>query len=205
MPAQATGLAALLQKMMPGLSAGADKMFMPGGVMGAAAPQQQMAQPMTGPQDPGAAQPPGGGMAQGLSGLTANPAFQMGMGILQGNQFGDPFGGAMRGLQGANQAAIAASDREREEQLRAAMADYFKSRTTGQNGEATTADPNSPAMQAADYGTAVGDMANQQRTDMLMQQQNELDPMLRMLMESGQPGATNPYGGINPYMLSMLS
>ena len=210
MPAQATGLAALLQKMMPGLSAGADKLFMPGGALGAAAPQQQMPQPMTGPDamagaaGQGAAGAAGGGIGQGLASLTQNPAFTMGMGILQGNQRGDPFGGAMQGLQGANLAAIQASDREREEQLRQAMSEYFKSRT-GAAGEATTADADSPEMQAANYGTAVGDLANQQRTNMLLQQQGELDPMLRMMMESGMPGASNGYGGINPYLLSMMS
>ena len=219
MPAQASGLAALLQKMMPGLSAGADKLFMPGGALGAAQPpgvpgQTPPIAPMTGPAGAGAAIPgvPGqasaaemqqaGGMGQGLAGLAANPAFSMGMGILQGNQAGDPFGGAMRGLQGANQQAIEAEDRAQKEALRKALGDYFASR----QGPAT-ADPESPEMQAANYGTAVGDLANQQRVNQILQMQGgagaaaDMDPMLRMMIESGMPGAVNGYGGVNPYML----
>ena len=57
------------------------------------------------------------------------------------------------------------------------------------------------------FPDAVSGDRNQQRVDQIMQLQGggngagAMDPMLRMMLESGMPGAVNGYGGVNPYML----
>lgn len=65
---------------------------------------------------------------QGLTGLLQNPMFRTGMGILAANQ--DPrmnvFQGAMSGLMGAQEMQQAQAERERMEELRRQLGQFFQ-------------------------------------------------------------------------------
>ncbi len=62
---------------------------------------------------------------QRFTGLLGNPMFQAGMGLLSGNQGGDPYAGFMSGLASAQQYQTEAQKREQQEQLRRELAAYL--------------------------------------------------------------------------------
>lgn len=125
----------------PGWLEKLNAMFQPGGALGT---------PQMSPELQAIAEQQGMTPGQGLGSLTQNPAFMMGMGLLSGSQpGGNPFQGAMQGLQGANQAAIAQEDRVRQQALREALMQHF-----GLPG-------------TADAGAATGDVAGQLAADQL--------------------------------------
>lgn len=68
-------------------------------------------------------------MANGFDwqGLLSNPAFGAGMGLLSGNQQGDPYGGLLSGLSDATR-------RQREEQLRREIMAHLQPQRAGQRG-----------------------------------------------------------------------
>ena len=60
-----------------------------------------------------------------FTGLLGNPMFTVGMGLLSGNQQGDPWGGVLSGLQSAQAFQTEEQKREREEQLRRELQQYL--------------------------------------------------------------------------------
>ncbi len=163
---------------------GAAAAMAPGGAAGAAMGG------MAGQAADAAAQPD---FATRLGNLSQNPLFGMGMGMLSGNQQGDPFGGAMRGLQQANVAALGAEDRAQKEALRQALGDYFKGQQT-QNGAQGGQVATTPANEATGNGMAPA--ATPSRAAALGA---DIDPMLRMMLAGQDAG--NIYGGLNPFLL----
>lgn len=140
-------------------------------------------------------QQPGGGMfggapGGGMAGLLQNPMFMAGMGMLSGNQQGDPFAGAMQGLQGAQTAGLEEAERQRTEDLRKVLMEYFRN-GGGAGGGAPEITPGGEFMLGG--GLPFGGDQTQSRLD-------QLDPALRLMMGNGTDTG-NGYGGVNPFML----
>jgi hypothetical protein len=127
----------------------------------------------------------GGG---GMGGLLQNPMFMAGMGMLSGNQRGDPFAGALQGLQGAEKGKLGEAERKRTEELRKVLMEYF--RNGGAEGGGMPGGGEYMLGGGLPFG---GGGETQSRLD-------QLDPALRLMMGNGTDTG-NPYGGVNPFML----